>query len=183
MKKLEKTSPEYIALSKYAKRVLKQWAITLLVICFMAAITGTMKEAIVIILIFASMRKFAGGYHCKKFSYCLISSTVMLVGGAITAKYHDYMAHQLLYGLITAISSTSFIALKPIAVKGEQTSDSDIIKYSIIVKIELLLFVIIIIILSNTKFQFMISSVCIGLTECSIVFLMGKIAHLLSKGD
>lgn len=183
MKKLEKTSPEYIALSKYAKRVLKQWAITLMAICFMAAITGTMKEAIVIILIFAPMRKFAGGYHCKKFSYCLISSTVMLVGGAITAKYHNYMEYQLLYGLITVVSVTFLTVLKPIVVKDEQTSDSDIIKYSIIVKAELLLYLIIIIILSNTKFQFMISSVCIGVTECFIVFLLGKITHLPSKGD
>ena len=41
------------------------------------------------------------------------------------------MEHQLLYGLITAVSVAFLTVLKPVVVKDEQTSDSDIIKYSI----------------------------------------------------
>lgn len=180
MKKLEKTNLDYTELSNYAKKLMKQWSVTLLTVIIAASLVGVLKEAIVIFFAFALMRKFTGGYHMKKFSHCLISSTVMLIVGAMTAKHLNYMGHQFFYGLFTAVSAVALTVFKPNAVKNKQTSESEIEKYNIIAKAELLLYLVIILLLSKTEYQFLISSICIGIAECSVVFLMGKAENLIN---
>lgn len=73
--------------------------------------TGTLEKSILIILPFMSVRKFSGGYHAKKESSCLISSSLLILLCIALASYIRYG-----WGIviITAMSSVSLAFFSPI---------------------------------------------------------------------
>lgn len=62
--------------------------ITKMIILFaLAYLLGIVKEFIMILISFNIIRSQAFGIHASKSLYCLISSTLMFIGGALLCKY------------------------------------------------------------------------------------------------
>lgn len=52
-----------------------------------AAILGILKETAVLLLVFASLRTVAGGYHMDKYGRCMVTSLVIMLAGGLLTKY------------------------------------------------------------------------------------------------
>ena len=76
----------------------------IIVLVSLALILGILPEMIILMLIYNSLRITAFGIHATKSIYCMISSTVIFIGGVYVVKYLaiSYTA-QILIGAILTI--------------------------------------------------------------------------------
>lgn len=88
-------------------------AITIIIGAYM----GMLKESLIVILPFMTIRKFSGGYHAKQLYSCLISSTCLLI---ICIKAVALIKCSILLSIITICAGFSLIILSPVDNKNRR---------------------------------------------------------------
>jgi accessory gene regulator B len=56
-------------------------------IIILAALLGMLKEILVILAVFVTIRHAAGGVHFSTFTRCLVSSVIYIISGGFTARF------------------------------------------------------------------------------------------------
>lgn len=79
-------------------------------ILIIAAFTGLVKEAVVFIIFFSSLRIQAGGYHAKTVLNCFIGTIILISISIILVKILS-MAYQPYYILISMVASIALVFL------------------------------------------------------------------------
>ncbi|WP_353093125.1 accessory gene regulator B family protein [Tissierella praeacuta] len=79
-------------------------------ILIIAAFTGIVKETVVFIIFFSSLRIQAGGYHAKTVLNCFIG-TIILISISIILVKILFMAYQPYYILISMVASIALVFL------------------------------------------------------------------------
>ena len=82
-----KYSQEQIEIITYGLESLYLTFTKLIIIFFTAYLLGIFKEMLLLLLTYNIIRSQAFGIHASKSIYCLISSLIMFIGGAIICKY------------------------------------------------------------------------------------------------
>lgn len=111
---------------------------------FLAIVFGYLFDAVwqsvLIILPFVVVRKFSGGYHAKKASICLISSSLLLVLCIILSFYVEC---NLLLLFIAILSAVSLMHFSPIESENRLLSRDEQVYYKKITAIIVISFVIV----------------------------------------
>lgn len=109
-------------LYEYAAKVAVHGIINIFVTILIGIFVGMLKECICLYSTFFILRKFVGGWHFNKYSYCLISSIILMVLALFFIRFiSDYFNLKLF--LVTLICSSFFIVcLAPIDNKNKQLS-------------------------------------------------------------
>lgn len=111
---------------------------------FLAIVFGYLFDAVwqsvLIILPFVVVRKFSGGYHAKKASICLISSSLLLVLCIILSFYVEC---NLLLLFIAILSAVSLMHFSPIESENRLLSRNEQVYYKKITAIIVISFVIV----------------------------------------
>lgn len=97
-------------------------------------------QSVLIILPFVVVRKFSGGYHAKKASICLISSSLLLVLCIILSFYVEC---NLLLLFIAILSAVSLMHFSPIESENRLLSRDEQVYYKKITAIIVISFVIV----------------------------------------
>lgn len=80
-------SDEQIEIMAYGLEAVYLTVSKMIVIFSLAYLLGVFKEVILLLVTYNIIRSQAFGIHASKSIYCLISSIIMFVGGAIVCKY------------------------------------------------------------------------------------------------
>ena len=87
IKKENKYSDEQLEIIRYGLEGLYLTITKALVIFSIAIMLGIFKEVIFLLITYNIIRSQAFGIHASKSSYCLISSIIIFIGGALICKY------------------------------------------------------------------------------------------------
>mgnify|MGYP000846263222 FL=1 len=83
-----------------------------------AAIFGVLIPTIVIMLTFASLRMFAGGYHMNTYGRCLFASMALFIISALISKHtYELWSNNIIISLIFIIFVAGFLILLKYAPK------------------------------------------------------------------
>ena len=85
--KNKECTEEEIEIISYGLESIYLMVTKMVVIFLMAYVLGIVKEVIILLIFYNIIRSQAFGIHASKSSYCLISSIVLFIGGAILCKY------------------------------------------------------------------------------------------------
>lgn len=85
--KNKKYSKDEIEIMTYGLEAIYLTVTKLVVIFSLAYVLGVFKEVILLLITYNIIRSQAFGIHASKSIYCLISSIVMFIGGAVVCKY------------------------------------------------------------------------------------------------
>lgn len=80
-------SDEQIEIMEYGLEAVYLTVSKMIVIFSLAYLLGLFKEVMLLLITYNIIRSQAFGIHASKSIYCLISSIIMFVGGAIVCKY------------------------------------------------------------------------------------------------
>ena len=78
---------EQIEIMTYGLETIYLMVTKMVVIFGMAYLLGIVKEVVLLLITYNVIRSQAFGIHASKSIYCLISSLIMFVGGALICKY------------------------------------------------------------------------------------------------
>jgi accessory gene regulator B len=77
-----------------------------------ALVLGILRETVITILFFASLRTIAGGYHMSTYGKCMVTSMAMLLAGGFIVKYaHQYFSAEVFIILSIIIYTAGFISI------------------------------------------------------------------------
>ncbi|MCI6265624.1 MAG: accessory gene regulator B family protein [Erysipelotrichaceae bacterium] len=78
---------EQIEIMNYGLETIYLMVTKMIVIFGLAYLLGIFKEVILLLITYNIIRSQAFGIHASKSIYCLISSTILFIGGALICKY------------------------------------------------------------------------------------------------
>lgn len=108
---------------EYATKVLFQSVINIGTTILIGVSFRMIKECLSFISIFILLRKFTGGLHAKKYSYCFISSTILIIISMLIIRAFERNNLQCLFiGLIT-IAVLIICVLAPIVNENKLLSN------------------------------------------------------------
>ena len=87
LKKSKKYSDDQIEIIIYGLEGLYLTFTKMIIICLVSVLLGVFKEVFILLITYNIIRSQAFGIHASKSIYCLISSLIFFVGGAIICKY------------------------------------------------------------------------------------------------
>jgi len=87
MRKNGNYSDEQIEIAIYGLEAIYLMITKMIVIFLLSYLLGILKETLLLLISYNVIRSQAFGIHASKSVYCLISSTLMFVGGALVCKY------------------------------------------------------------------------------------------------
>lgn len=117
---------------------------SLLLAIFLGICMGGMKQSLVLIIPFMTIRKFSGGYHARKEWTCLTCSSVLLL---ICISVSMYMQYNWVWLLFTILATASLIVFSPIDHEDRRLTQSEKRKYKRIVVILVFVFLVLVLFL------------------------------------
>lgn len=94
-------------------------------ICF-GSVIGEMERSIFIIVPFAIIRKFCGGYHTKNSWSCLLVSSLLLLLCIVLSSYIRYVCF---FTIMTMLAVMSLIYFSPIDSENKKLGQEEYIRY------------------------------------------------------
>lgn len=125
------------ALYEYAVHSLMLSLAPVVLVMMIGATLGAVKEGLVLIVPFMTIRKFSGGYHAKREMNCLAASGVSLTACVWLAVHAE---GSLVLSLLTLIAAISLSVFSPIDSENRRLDDEEIKRYRLITRMIALFF-------------------------------------------
>jgi len=132
-------------------------------------------ETIILVLVYSSLRKLAGGYHANTEKKCLLVTVITMIGMLLSTKlfYCFFNERLLLFMLVCAV--LIIILLAPVQTLNKSLDDAEIKHYKKCAKFAVAIIAICIIFMREFKFIYYIP-VIIGVISESVTLIIGKIS-------
>ena len=165
-------------LYEYAAKVFFQSMISIVVTIFIGIVFGMIKECLCFIFVFIILRKFTGGLHAKKYSHCLISSTILITISLIVVKFLERNSFQIVFYCITIIATIVICILAPIESNNKPLSLKERKVYKVVSNVLslVLLMLVYFLWLKNSVFLYSVGN---GLIAVSFFLVSTKINFIL----
>lgn len=93
----------------YGFQIVIGGVVKLILLTLLALITQTLKASVVIVLMFSTLRMFAGGYHMDSYGKCIgVSVGLFIIAGAIST--YTYLAWSI-YAIVALVIATFIISI------------------------------------------------------------------------
>ena len=175
-------SEEDKKLYKYALKVLLQWLLNTITVLIIAIYFGMIKECLMLFGSFFVIRKFAGGFHFKKFSFCFLSSAFILFEGLMAIKFGDVISN-VVWVITTGIFTLLLCICAPAKNSNKPLDESELHIFHYAVIVTSLIFFAAFLFLLRSANKHMAFSVAVGIIISSLTLLLTKIRPFKAAND
>lgn len=119
-------------LYEYAAKVFFQGFANVVIFVLIGIMFAMIKECLSFVSVFIVLRKFTGGLHARKYSHCLISSTILTIISLIAVRLLEKGTFQITYMCLTIIAVVIICALSPVENKNKPLSKKEMQVYKAI---------------------------------------------------
>ncbi len=163
-------------LYKYALKILEQWALNMIFVTLISVIMNMVKECLIMLLTFFCIRKFSGGFHCKSFLTCFLSSNTIIILFLAVIKYEIF--NQYVIKIAFVISVVIICLFSPIENKNKPLSRREKHIYRLISLITLLIFILIML-----GFEALNIPICFGVILSGFTVSLAKMKNIIKDKD
>jgi accessory gene regulator B len=134
--------------------------VTFLIIGIIAISTNMLLDSVVYLLVFCILRAYAGGYHCKTYVQCLITSLTIYSFMLLLDTYIANDLKLIISFILMAISCPVIFIFAPISNENSPVTEAQEKKYKLFSRILVIAIIVVFtlsISLANCRFSFEIS--------------------------
>lgn len=115
---------EQIALT-YSIEVWINNLLKIVIIMLLAGILGITTRSLIIIVIFASLRRYAGGVHCEENWTCVIITSFIVIGGALFSTLQVQVISPIIWCVFYLLGAIGLYKYAPSATKINPISEKE----------------------------------------------------------
>lgn len=175
-------SPDDMEAYTYGLELLIPKLVLYLLVFILAALTKTVVVSLLFVVMYMSLRKYTGGFHCKTAERCLCVSLLIHIL-MITVYYLSISTTDFILLALSAVSSVVIVRFSPIENENRPLDNGEKHKY----KVKSILFMVVILILMVASIllhisQLFYSSVC-SLTADAVLIILSLRRKNYEKGN
>lgn len=168
-------SNEEKTLYKYGLKILTQSILNVIGVIIAGILLGMLKESLVMFASFFVLRKFMGGLHLDKFTYCYISSLLIHIFGLLYVK-QPWLIPKEIFIILLILSVVSVLCLAPVEHPNKRHTNKEKKVYKLIAcTSSVFLCLVSILAILSQNFIWVGSSIGISLIISSTLMCIGKV--------
>lgn len=105
-------------------------------VLLLGGVMGRIKEGLLLIIPFLAIRKYAGGFHAKKESTCLVSSSLLL---ALCVYLTGHLNFDIILNCFVAVSIISLMVFSPIDTENRRLDAEEKKRYKFLTCVRVLI--------------------------------------------
>lgn len=159
----------------YTVQLLIEKCIVYVIVGFFAVLVGKIIETLLFLLVFLTIRKYSGGYHCKTEIGCVISSLILVVV-VILIEGPFLQVHRIAANVFFALSVCIMLVIGPVNHPNMNWSEYEYDRSKRVTAIMVLIWTALIICSELIGLSFEMTIYCrIGVVNAVILILLAKI--------
>lgn len=169
---------DFKELYEYAIKIIINSIVNIIITVLIGLILGMLKECVCLYLTFFILRKFTGGWHFNKYSFCLISSVILITLVLLFIKHFIIFFNPISFLIILILTSFLIACFAPVDNKNKQLSLKERKIYKILsIIITLLVLSSVIVCLHNELFS-LAYSMGLAMILTTVLLVAGKVRRL-----